>query len=385
MPGDLELPIPYGKQWIDEDDISVVIETLKGDWITQGPKVEEFEKSLAEYVGVKYAVVFNSGTSALHAAYFAAGVGEGDEVITSPITFVATANAAVMLGAKVVFADIDMKTYCLDAEEVEKKITPRTRVVAPVSFAGYPVDLRPFLDLKEKYGFIIVEDAAHALGAIRNGKKVGVEADMTIFSFHPVKHITTGEGGAVVTNSEIFYEKLKLFRTHGITKSEEKLTRYDGPWYYEQHVLGYNYRITDFQCALGISQLRKLERFVEKRNEIAKRYDEAFSEAGNLVPPPKVTEEGWRHAYHIYPLLLNGLDRKSFFFKLRERKILPQVHYIPVHLQPFYRERFGYREGDFPKAEEYYKREVTIPLFPRMSDAQVEYVINTVIEIASEG
>ena len=385
MPGDLELPIPYGRQWIDEDDINAVIETLRGDWITQGPKVEEFEKSLAEYVGVKYAVVFNSGTSALHAAYFAAGVGEGDEVITSPITFVATANAAVMLGARVVFADIDMKTYCLDAEEVEKKITHRTRVVAPVSFAGYPVDLRPFLDLKEKYGFIIVEDAAHALGAIRNGKKVGAEADMTIFSFHPVKHITTGEGGVVVTNSEIFYEKLNLFRTHGITKSEEKLTRYDGPWYYEQHVLGYNYRITDFQCALGISQLRKLERFVERRNEIAKRYNEAFSEIDNLITPPKVAEEGWRHAYHIYPLLLNGLERKSFFFKLRERKILPQVHYIPVHLQPFYQERFGYREGDFPNAEDYYKREVTIPLFPRMSDAQVEYVINTVIEIASEG
>jgi len=385
LPSKPDLPIPYGKQWLDEDDINAVVETLKGDWITQGPKVEEFEKALADYVGIKYAVALNSGTSALHAAYFAAGVGEGDEVITSPITFVATANAAVMLGAKVVFADIDMKTYCLDPEEVKKRITPKTKVVAPVLYAGYPADLEPFLDLKEKYGLTIIEDAAHALGAVRNGRKVGVDADMTIFSFHPVKHITTGEGGAVVTNNKIYYEKLRMFRTHGITKDKEKLTRYDGPWYYEQHILGYNYRITDLQCALGISQLRKVEHFVKRRNEIAKRYDEALSGIDKLVTPPKVEKDGWRHAYHIYPILLNDVDRKNFYFKLKERGILPQVHYIPVHLQPFYRNKFGYHEGDLPNAEDYYRREITIPLFSKMSDAQVEYVINAIIKIVGEG
>lgn len=249
--------IPYGKQWIDEEDIAAVVDVLKGDWLTQGPNVEKFEKAVADYIGVKYAVAFNSGTAALHAAMFAAGVREGDEIITSPITFVATSNSAVYLGATPVFVDIDLKTYCIDTQLIEEKITPKTKVIAPVDLAGYPVDMRPIMELARKYDLVIIEDAAHALGAKRYGKMVGQEADMTMFSFHPVKHITTGEGGIIVTNSMEYAEKMRLFRTHGITKKPEFLVKNDGPWYYEMHELGFNYRITDFQCALGLSQLKK--------------------------------------------------------------------------------------------------------------------------------
>lgn len=371
--------IPYGRQWIDEEDISAVVEVLKGDWITQGPKVEEFERAIAKYVGVRYAVAFNSGTSALHAAYFAAGITEEDEIITSPITFVATANAALYLGARVTFADIDMKTYCLDPCEVEKKLTPSTKLVVPVSFAGYPVDLKPFFELRERHNFIIVEDASHALGAVRNGKKVGQEADMTVFSFHPVKHITTGEGGMVVTNREEFYERLKMFRTHGITKDPDKLTKDEGPWYYEQHYLGYNYRLTDFQCALGISQLKKIESFLTRRNEIARKYDEAFSHT-DIILPPRVSEPS-RHAYHLYPILIKSFDRKELYLKLRKLDIYTQVHYIPVHLQPYYRKKFGFKPGDYPHAEHYYKHELSIPMYPKMTDEQQEFIINSIQKI----
>ncbi len=374
--------IPYGRQWIDEEDIKAVVEVLKGDWITQGPKIEEFERKIAEYVGTKYAVAFNSGTSALHASMFAAGVGEGDEVITTPLSFVATSNSILYVGAKPVFVDIDMKTYCMDVRKIESAITERTRLILPVDLAGYPIDMREIRKIADERGLIVVEDAAHALGAMRYGMMVGQEADMTMFSFHPVKHITTGEGGIVVTNNEEYYEKLKMFRTHGITKDEKMMTKNDGPWYYEMHYLGYNYRITDFQCALGLSQLEKLEKFIERRNEIARMYDEAFRNNPTITTPPKPPYEYSRHAYHIYPILLDErLDRRQIFMKLRERGILCQVHYIPIHLQPYYRKRFKYDEGSFKNAEEYYRREITIPLYPRMSDDDVEYVIKNVKEV----
>ena len=374
--------IPYGRQWIDEDDINAVVEVLKGDWITQGPKIEDFERALAKYVGAKYAVAFNSGTSALHGAMFAAGVKEGDEIITTPITFVATSNSALYVGAKPVFVDIDMKTYCIDAEKIEKAITGKTKAIVPVDLAGYPVDMKKIREIANKYNLVVIEDAAHALGARRYGKMVGQEADMTMFSFHPVKHITTGEGGVIVTNKEEYYEKLKMFRTHGITKDEKLLTKNDGPWYYEMHYLGYNYRITDIQCALGLSQLRKIEKFVERRNKIARMYDEAFKDNPLITIPPKPPHEDSRHAYHIYPLLLDKrISKKEVFMKLREKGILCQIHYIPVHLQPYYREKFGYKEGDFKNAEEYYRREITIPLYPKMTDEEVEYVIGCVKEI----
>ena len=373
--------IPYGRQWIDEDDINAVVEVLKGDWITQGPKIDEFEKSIAKYVGAKYAVAFNSGTSALHAALFAAGIGEGDEVITTPITFVATSNAAMYLGAKPVFVDIDMNSYCIDVNKIEDAITEKTKAIIPVDFAGYPVNMSEIKEIADRYKLVVIEDAAHALGAKRYGRMVGQEADMTMFSFHPVKHITTGEGGVIVTNNKEYYEKMRMFRTHGITKDKNFLTKDEGPWYYEMHFLGYNYRITDIQCALGISQLRKIEKFIERRNEIAHVYDEAFKNELFIRVPPKPNYKDSRHAYHIYPLLLDEkIDRKRVFTTLRERGVLCQVHYIPVHLQPYYRKRFGYREGTLENAEEFYKREITIPLFPKMSDEDVNYVIEKVKE-----
>jgi len=374
--------IPYGRQWIDEEDIQAVVEVLGGGWITQGPAIGAFEEAVATYIGAKYAVVFNSGTAALHAAMFAAGVNKGDEVITSPITFVATSNSALYVGAKPMFADIDMNTYCIDEGKIEEVVTKKTKAIVPVDLAGYPVDMRKIRKIADKYNLIVIEDAAHALGAKRYGKIVGQEADMTMFSFHPVKHITTGEGGIIVTNNEKYYEKLKIFRTHGITKDEKLLAESEGPWYYEMHYLGYNYRITDIQCALGLSQLNKVEKFVKRRNEIAAIYDKEFEDNPLIVIPPKPHYENSRHAYHIYPLLLDKrIDRKDVFIKLRERGILCQVHYIPVHLQPYYRRRFGYKEGDFKNAEEYYKREITIPLYPKMADNEVEYVIKSVKEV----
>jgi len=377
--------IPYGRQWIDEEDIEEVVKVLKGDWITQGPMIEKFEKAIAEYVGVKYAVVFNSGTSALHGAMFAAGVTSGDEVITTPITFVATSNSAIYQGAKPVFVDIDMSSYCIDVSKIEEKINSRTKAVVPVDYAGFPIDMKAIMKIAKKHNLVVIEDAAHALGAIRYGKKVGQEADMTMFSFHPVKHITTGEGGVIVTNNKDYYEKLKMFRTHGITKNVAFMEKNDGPWYYEMHYLGYNYRITDIQCALGFSQLKKIEMFIKRRIEIASMYDEAFKDIDLIATPPKPTYSDSRHVYHIYPILLDRrVNRKEFFMKLREKGILAQVHYIPVHLQPFYRKKYGYKNGDFPIAEDFYKREVTIPLFPKMSDEDVNYVIKSVLKTLKE-
>ncbi|ABD42780.1 DegT/DnrJ/EryC1/StrS aminotransferase [Methanospirillum hungatei JF-1] len=373
-------PLPYGRQWIDDDDITAVIAALKGDWLTQGPLVESFEQKIAEYVGSEYAVAFNSGTSALHGAYYAAGVRTGDEVITSPITFVATANAGVYLGARPVFVDIDKKTWCIDTDKINEAISNRTKVIAPVDFAGYPVDMTSIREIAQDHSCIVVEDAAHALGAIRGDVKVGTEADMTMFSFHPVKHITTGEGGIVTTNNREFAAAMKRFRSHGITKDPELLHKNEGQWYYEMQDLGYNYRITDIQCALGLSQLEKLERFVKRRNEIARMYDEAFRGNEKLVNPPKPPQNS-RHAYHLYPVCFTGVDRKKIFMDLREIGIFCQVHYIPVHLQPYYRERFGYHDGDFPVAENFYQSEISLPMFPAMSDEDVERVIVGVQEM----
>lgn len=373
--------LSYGRQWIFEEDIKEVAKVLKSDWLTQGPDIEKFEKAIANYVGAKYAVAFNSGTAALHGAYFAAGVENGDEIITSPITFVSTSNAAIFLGAKPVFVDIDINTYCIDIDKIEEKITEKTKVIAPVSLAGYPVDMEKINKIAKKYNLVTVEDGAHALGAKRNGKMVGQDADMTVFSFHPVKHITTGEGGMVVTNNKKYYEKLKMFVTHGITKDPKFLEKNDGPWYYEQHYLGYNYRLTDFQCALGLSQLKKIEKFVERRNEIAAIYDKAFQNDPKLIIPPKPKYPNSRHAYHIYPLLVKDIDKKELFLELRKKNIYCQVHYIPVHTQPYYQKTFGYEFGDYPVAEKYYKKEITIPLYPKMDDSDVEYVIKSVKEV----
>jgi len=370
--------IPYGRQWIDEDDISAVAKVLQSDWLTQGPDIEEFEREIAEYVGAKYAVAFSSGTSALHGAMFAAGIGPGDEIITSPITFVATSNSAIYLGARPRFVDIDLKTYCIDTAKIEEAITPNTKVIAPVDLAGYPVNIETIMEIARRHNVVVVEDSAHALGAKRNGKMVGTEADMSLFSFHPVKHITTGEGGAITTDNEEFYKKMKIFVTHGITKDPALLQRNDGPWYYEMQELGFNYRLTDFQCALGLSQLKKIEGFLDRRNEIASMYDEAFKDVKGLVIPPKPEQYSSRHAYHLYPILLTRTDRKEAYIKLREKGIFAQVHYIPVHLQPYYRNNYGFKKGGYPNAEYYYEHELSIPMYPKMKNEEVNYVIQSI-------
>jgi len=376
--------IPYGRQKIDNEDIQAVCEVLRSDWLTQGPTVVDFENAVSEYCGARYAVAVANGTAALHLAALAAGFSSDDEVITSPITFVASANCIAYTGARPVFADINSQTYCIDPEEIQSKLTPATRGLIPVHFSGRPCDMQAIADLALEHNLVVIEDAAHAIGASYeiNGKsyKVGccAHSEMTIFSFHPVKHITTGEGGMITTNSEDLYKKLLLLRSHGITKDPVKMIRNDGPWYYEQQNLGFNYRITDFQCALGLSQLRKIDTFVDRRREIVAAYNERFSNNIKLLIPFEhiSTVSSW----HLYLLQFKNLDRLEVFNALREKGLGVNVHYIPVNLQPYYVDHFGYGAGDFPKAEEYYSRVITLPLFPAMTDEDVDYVISAVLD-----
>jgi len=380
--------IPYGKQDISEEDIEAVVEVLRSDWLTQGPVVERFERAVAEYCGARYAVAVANGTAALHLAALAAGFGPGDEVITSPITFVASANCIVYSGATPVFADIDPQTYCLDPRQVETKLSRKTRGLIPVHFAGQPCDMASMFAISRRHNLVVIEDAAHAIGAGYevNGRKFRVgscaHSDMTIFSFHPVKHMTTGEGGMITTNSPELYEKLCLLRTHGITKDPQRLTASDGPWYYEQQALGFNYRITDIQCALGLSQLKRLDSFVARRREIVAAYNEAFDGHKDLIIPFERQEA--HSSWHLYMLGLRAIDRAAAFERLREKGLGINVHYIPVHLQPYYKERFGTSMGDFPHAEEYYRGAVTLPLFASMTGDDVRYVIQSVLDTVVE-
>jgi len=371
--------LPYGHHYIDEEDINAVINVLKGDWITQGPKVAEFERKIADFVDAKYAVAVNSGTSALHAACFAAGIDKDDEVITTPITFVASANCILYMGGTPVFSDIELNAYNIDPEDVEKKITKKTKAIIPVDFAGHPVDLDEINKIAKKHNLIVIEDAAHALGATYKRREIGSISDITVFSFHPVKHITTGEGGMVVTNNKGFYDKLRLFVTHGITKERNRLINYEGPWYYEMQELGYNCRLTDFQCALGISQLNKLEKFIKRRREIAAYYNEELKNIEEIILPDE--DKNVKSVWHIYVIRLK-LDklrgsRGEIFEALRAENIGVQVHYIPVYWQPYY-QKLGYKKGLCPNAEKYYKEEITLPIFPAMSDRDVEDVIKAV-------
>jgi perosamine synthetase len=374
-------PLPYGHQWLDDDDIKAVVEVLKADRITQGPRVDVFEKKLAEYCGADYAVAVASGTAALHAACAVAGITGGDEVITTPLTFAATANAVVYCGGKPVFADIDPATLNIDPEQIKKRLSPKTKAILHVDFAGNPSDADAIKAIAKERGLITIEDACHALGAEYKGRKTGSLSDMTVFSFHPVKHITTGEGGMVLTDNKEYYEKLKVFRHHGIVRDNAG----EGPWYYEIHQPGYNFRITDFQCALGISQMGKLEKFVQRRRGIAEMYDKAFSKMPELIIP--TITKNVKHVYHVYIIQLRTellkAGRKEVFEALRAENIEVNVHYIPVHLHPFYRKEFGYKKGDYPKAENYYERAITLPVFPRMSDRDVEDVIEAVSKVVS--
>lgn len=374
--------IPYGRQWIDEDDINAVIEVLKGDYLTTGPKIREFEEKLAQYTGAKYAVAISNGTAALHAACFATGIKEGDEVITTPITFAASANCVLYMGAKPVFADINPETYNIDPDEIRSKITERTKAIIPVHFTGQPCDMDEIQKIAQEYNLTIIEDGAHALGAEYKGRKIGSIGDMTTFSFHPVKNITTGEGGAITTNNEELYKKLILFRTHGITRDKDVLLKDEGPWYYEQQYLGYNYRITDIQAALGISQMDKLQWFLAQRRNYVGRYNEAFGGSEAIETPYQL--ENTNSAWHLYIIKLKlerlNCGRRQIFEELIERGIGVNIHYIPVYYHPYYRQ-LGYNKGLCPKAEELYDRMITLPLFPKMGKEDVEYVISNVKEV----
>lgn len=366
--------IPYGRQTIEDDDINAVIEVLKSDYLTTGPKIAEFEKSVADYVGAKYAVAISNGTSALHAACFAAGIGPGDEVITTPITFAASSNCVLYCGGTPVFADIDPKTYNIDPDDIRKKITDKTKAIIAVHLAGQPCDMDEIHKIAKENNLIVIEDGAHALGSVYKGKKVGSLSDMTTFSFHPVKPITTGEGGMIVTDNEEFYKKMVLFRSHGITRDEAMMTRKDGPWFYQQFDLGFNYRITDIQCALGCSQMKKLDRFLAKRKEIVLRYNEAFADCENIVTPYQLpeTESGW----HLYIVQVKNCDRKQIFEALRDKGIGVNVHYIPVYMHPYYQEH-GYKDVHCKNAEEVYSHIISLPLYPGLTEEQQSYVIDT--------
>lgn len=372
--------IPYGRQSIDENDIKAVEEVLRSDYLTTGPKIEEFERKVAAYTGAKYAVAIANGTAALHAACYAAEIGEGDEVITTPITFAASSNCVLYCGGKLVFADIDEKTYNISPEDIERKITSATKAIIAVHFTGQPCEMEKIHNIARKHNLIVIEDAAHALGAQYKGKMVGSISDMTTFSFHPVKHITTGEGGMILTNNDRLYQRLKLFRTHGITRDDKLMTKNDGPWYYEQLELGFNYRITDIQCALGISQMDKLPEFLNRRKNIAARYNEAFADNDNIQIPYQ--ESGCDNAWHLYVIRMKNGKRKEVFEKLRKAGIGVNVHYIPVYQHPYYRNH-GYKDTICSNAEEYYKECISLPLYPGLKDEEQGYVIKKVLEFAN--
>lgn len=373
--------IPYGRQTIEDDDIQAVIEVLKSDYLTTGPKTEEFEEAVKKYTGAKYAVAVANGTAALHAACFAANIGNGDEVITTPLTFAASANCVLYCGGTPVFADVDPKTYNIDPEDIKRKITDRTKAIIPVHLAGQPCDMDAIHKIAEEHGLIVIEDGAHALGSEYKGKKIGTLSDMTTFSFHPVKPVTTGEGGMIVTNDGELYRRLTLFRSHGITKNEDMMTRTDGPWFYQQVMLGYNYRLTDIQCALGCSQMKKLDRFLLRRRELAAHYNEAFSDCCNVVTPYQIpeTDSGW----HLYIIQVRNCDRKKVFEELRAGGINSNVHYIPVYYHPYYQEH-GYADVHCPNAEEIYSHIISLPLFPLLTDEEQDEVIGKVKKAVEE-
>ena len=378
-----ETPIFYGRQFIDQDDIEAVVETLKGNLITCGPKVEELEKKLCEVTEAKYAVVVSNGTAALHLAAMAAGIKEGDEVIVSSITFAASANCVLYCGGTPVFADIDPYTYNVDPESIKKLITPKTKAVVAVDFTGQAVQLNEIREICKENNLILIEDAAHSLGTYYDGKPIGSIADMTTFSFHPVKTITGGEGGAITTNDEELYKKLRLLRTHGITKNADEMVHPShGLWYQEQVCLGYNYRMTDFQAALLLSQLKKLPVFSMKRKEIVEKYDDAFIMMPQLRIQREILEsDTTRHLYviRLVPGTLN-CTRKEFFDALYAENVCPQVHYLPVYWHSYY-ESLGYIKGLCPNAEEFYEEAMSIPLYFSMSDKEVEDVITAVKKV----
>jgi perosamine synthetase len=377
--------IPYGRQTIDDEDIENVVQVLRSDWVTTGPRVDEFENALAAYVGVEHAVAVSSGTAALHCAMYALGVGKGDEVIVPAITFAASANCVVFQGGTPVFIDVDPEHLLIDPDLVEAKITERTRAIVAVDYAGHPCDYDRLGEIARKHGLALVADGCHALGAEYKNRRVGSLAGLTVFSFHPVKHITTGEGGMIVTNDPDLANRLRLFRNHGIN-TDFRARDQKGSWYYEMVDLGYNYRITDIQCALGLSQLNKLPDFLKRRRAIAAQYDRAFGGVGDIYPLK--TAEDILHAYHLYviriPFRAINIKRAELFTALRERGVGVNVHYIPVHLHPFYRDNFKTAPGLCPIAEEAYEEILSLPIFPGMDQRATETVIGAVLDVLQE-
>lgn len=378
--------LPYARQSIDDGDVAAVARALKADFLTQGPLVSKFENEIARYCGAKFAVAVNSGTSALHLACLAAGLKKGDEGITTPITFAASANCMLYCGAKPVFADVDPATICIDPDEIQKKISKNTKLVIPVHFAGHPCDMKKINAIAQARQLTVIEDACHALGSKYCGEKIGScrHSDMTVLSFHAIKHITTGEGGAVLTNNEQLYSKLFALRTHGIVRDKAQADSI-GSWYYEMRDLGYNYRLTDFQCALGITQLKKIPYFLKRRAQIARCYNQAFS---GLKGISLLAEESWaKPSYHLYVIRVDknkaGISRKQLFDLLREMGIVANVHYLPVYKHPYYR-AMGYRDVLCKNAESYYEQAITLPLYPKMTDQDVRKVIIAIGKIANK-
>jgi perosamine synthetase len=377
--------LPYGKQWIDDADITAVVDVLRSDWLTTGPKVEEFETAFAAATGVRYAISFSSGTAALHGSVAVLELGLGDEAITTPITFCASANCLLYCGVRPVFADVDPDTLLIDPAEIERKITPLTKALVVVDYAGHPVAVRQITELAEKHGLAVIEDACHALGARFEGRRVGGLSTMTAFSFHPVKHVTTAEGGMITTNDPGLADKLRRFRNHGIG-SDHRQREKVGSWFYEMLDLGYNYRLSDLQCALGLSQLTKLDRWLARRRDIAAEYDAAFSRLPTINPISVIP--GVEHAYHLYVVKLDlkrlRASRTQVFAALRAEGIGVNVHYIPVHLHPYYREHQGTAPGLCPRAEAAYEQILSLPIFPLMTNQDVQDVIEAVHKVAAE-
>lgn len=381
----IDHPISYGRQYITDEDIQTVVDTLRSDYLTQGPCIPAFEHQFSEYLGVQYTCMVSNGTAALHLCAMALDIQPGDKVITTPITFVASANGFRYCGAEIVFCDIDPKKFLMDLDKLENllKQSPKGtyKAVVPVDFAGYPIDEERLHNLAIEYGFATVIDCCHAPGGWwkdSKGEKQMIGnckyADMSVFSFHPVKHIAAGEGGAVTTNRKDLYEKVALYRTHGITKDASLMHENHGGWYYEMQELGYNYRITEFQAALASSQLKRLDWSIEQRNEIAKRYDEALGKLPLTIP---FRDENILHAFHLYVIEVEPSQRKALYDYLRENKIFSQVLYIPAHTMPYYK-ALGWKEGDCPIAEEYYSKCLALPMYPSLTDEEQQYVIDTI-------
>jgi len=371
-----ETLLPYGRQAVDEGDIAAVVEALRSDWLTTGPRVAEFEEAFAAAVGARFAVSFSSGTAALHGAAFAAGLGPGDEAVTTPMTFCATANCVLYQRARPFFADVSEDTLNLDPAAAEEKVTGRTKAILPVDYSGHAADLDVLMNLAERHGLIVIEDASHALGGEYRGRPVGSVAHMTTFSLHPVKQVTTGEGGMVTTERADFAETLRRFRNHGIS-SEARGRQSAGQWQYEMVLLGMNYRLPDINCALGLSQIKKLDRNLARRREIAAAYRARLAGLPGLILPTVRTEVN--PAWHLYAVRVNAaqlmVGRAEVFRALRAENIGVNIHYIPVHLHPYYRERFGYKGGEFPVAEAAYEQLLSLPMFPAMTNADVDDVV----------